>query len=457
MDRKLDSERHRRQVKSEQTPRRSATPTRICILGGGFGGLYTALYLHRLRRLKSENCQITLVEQKDHFLFTPLLYELVTGELQTWEIAPSFEKLLGPTNIQFCQEIIEGVDLETHQVKLQSGTQLAYDYLVLAVGGQTHLNGIPGASAYAIPFRTLADTQRLKEQLRFLEGSDRTRIRVAIVGGGPNGVELAGKIADRLGERGEVRLIDRGKEILKTFSPSSRAAAHRALKARRVQIDLETSIEAIEPDQITLVQENQITNFPVDLVLWTAGTRSIEWVRNLACRHNDQGQLLSLPTLQLVDYPEVFALGDLAEIKDARGKPVPATAQAAFQQAACAAWNLKAALTGRPLRRFRYLHLGEMLTLGTNAAAVSSFGISLEGFLACLTRRLVYLQRLPTLRHRLQVLWHWLTSSVLKGLASLRKQPARLVRLVLKGLTTRGRRRGANSQRRKSRGGFSHK
>jgi NADH dehydrogenase len=110
----------------------------------------------------------------------------------------------------------------------------------------------------------------------------------------------------------------------------------------------------------------------------------------------------------------------MAQIQDARGKPVPATAQAAFQQAACAAQNIQYAIANRPLRRFRYWHLGEMITLGKNAAAVSSFGINLEGFLASLVRRLVYLQRLPTLRHRLQVLRYWITSWFGKWLKSLR-------------------------------------
>lgn len=443
MDGKLDTERHRTKVRADFTLPRNATPTQICILGGGFGGLYTALSLHRLKRLKSQNCQITLVEYKDRFLFTPLLYELVTGELQRWEIAPSYQKLLANTNIQFCQNTIENLDLETRQVLLQGGRTLTYDYLVLAVGSETCLEGIPGATTWAIPFRTLADVERLKEQLRFLEVSDQELIRVAVVGGGPNGVELACKLADRLGKRGRVRLIERGKEILKTFSPSIQAMAHRALKARNVWVDLETSISAIASDHITLVHENQAIALPTNLVLWTAGTQSQEWVRSLACQQNSIGQLLARPTLQLIDYPEVFALGDLAEIQDGRGRLVPATAQAAYQQADCTAWNLWASVTNRPLRSFRYLYLGEMLTLGINEAVVSSFGINLGGFLACLIRRLVYLQRLPTLRHRLQVFGHAIASWVLKWR---RRGRQKLARLVVKN--SRRRQISANYQRR---------
>ncbi|HAX85452.1 MAG TPA: NAD(P)/FAD-dependent oxidoreductase [Cyanobacteria bacterium UBA11370] len=415
MDYKLDSHRLRKNVRSTSDTHTHATPIRICILGGGFGGLYTALYLQRFCSSRLKNSQITLVDRKDHLVFTPLLYELVTDELQAWEIGPSFKKLLKHTTIQFCQGIVQGVDLETRQIKVkredvveQNPDLLTYDYLVLAVGAEMRLDGIPGAATYAYSFRTVADAERLKARLRELENSDRQTIQVAVVGGGPSGVELACKVADRLGRRGQVRLIERGTELLKTFSRYSRVAAYRALKARHVQIDFETSIEAVEADQIIVVNKDGTTNLPVDLVLWTVGTRSIDWVRNLPCRQNSQGQLIILPTLQVVDYPEVFALGDLAEIEYPRRKNVPATAQAAYQQADCAAHNIARAIGGKPLKAFHYLHLGEMLTLGKGAAVVSSFALKIEGRLASIIRQFVYLQRLPTLPHRLQVLKHWI-------------------------------------------------
>jgi NADH dehydrogenase len=114
--------------------------------------------------------------------------------------------------------------------------------------------------------------------------------------------------------------------------------------------------------------------------------------------------LLTRPTLELIDYPEVFAIGDIAEIRQSKTKIVPATAQAAYQQASFLAKNLQLALQARNLRHFHYLHLGDMLTLGKGAAVVSSFGVNLEGSIAAIVRRLIYVQRLPTFRHRWQVL-----------------------------------------------------
>lgn len=375
---------------------------KICILGGGFGGLYTALYLSRFSAAKKGIWQITLVERKDHFLFTPLLYELITGELQPWEIAPSYQKLLRHSNIKFCQDKVEGIELKTRQIKVKNGEELTYDYLVLAVGTQNRWADVPGAATYALTFRTLKDVESLQGRLSLLECSGRQHIRIAVIGGGPNGVELACKLADRLGRRGQVQLIERGQQILKGFPNGLRAAAQRALQARHIQVQLETSIAAIEAEQITIVQDGQIIILPIDLVLWTAGTQSLDWLSQLECQCNSQCKIITLPTLQLVDYPEVFALGDLADIYNSK-KPVPATAQAAYQQASCAAYNIKADLTGKRLRCFHYLHLGDMLTLGKGAAVVSSFSINIEGALAAIIRRLVYIQRLPTLRHRLQV------------------------------------------------------
>lgn len=397
-----------------------ANPIRICILGGGFGGLYTALYLSRFAWVRAGKCKMILVEQNDRFLFTPLLYELITGELQPWEIAPSYQKLLGGTEIAFYQQTIRGVDLKTRQVVLDDGAELAYDYLVLAVGTQNRWANIPGVQTHALTFRTLADVERLEARLKILEASDRQRLRLAAIGGGANGVELACKLADRLDKRGQVHLIERGEEILKNFPSGVRKAAYRALRSRNIKIDRLTEVTAIEADSMTVVRDGKTVVLPVDLVLWTAGTQARDWIARLDCPKSDRGKLLIHPSLQLVDYPEVFALGDLADIGNG-SQPVPATAQAAYQQASRAAKNLAAALQGKRLQPFRYLHLGDMLTLGKGAAVVSSSFLNLEGKLAAAIRRLVYIQRLPTLRHRLLVFKHLLVQVASGILARLKR------------------------------------
>ncbi|MBD2775500.1 NAD(P)/FAD-dependent oxidoreductase [Iningainema tapete] len=392
-------------------------PAKICILGGGFGGLYTALRLSQLPWEPTQKPEVVLVDQSDRFLFSPFLYELLTGELQTWEIAPPFEELLANTGVRFCQATVAGIDIDQQRVHLQDGIEIFYDRLVLALGGETPLDIVPGATSYAYPFRTIADAYRVEERLRVLEESDADKIRVAIVGAGYSGVELACKLADRLGERGRFRLIELSDQILRTSPEFNRQSASVALEKRGVFIDLETKVEAIAVDSISLEYKNQVDTIPVDLVIWTVGTRVAPVVRTLGVKQNQRGQITTRPTLQVLDHPNIFALGDLADTLDAEGKQVPATAQAAFQQADYTAWNIWANLTNRPLLPFRYQYIGEMMTLGTDDATLAGLGIKLNGTFAYIARRLAYLYRLPTLDHQLKVGFNWLARPIIETLA----------------------------------------
>lgn len=383
-------------------------PARICILGGGFGGLYTALRLSQLPWTKLEKPEIVLVDQRDRFLFAPLLYELLTGELKTWEIAPPYTELLENTGIQFCQAEVESVDIEAKQVHIKdAATALSYDYLVLAMGGETPLDQVSGAAEFAIPFRTIADAYRLEERLRLLESSA-DKIRVAVVGAGYSGVELACKLAERLGDRGRLRLVEATSQILRTSPEFNRTTADKALQDLGVWIDLETTVDAITPDSIALNYRGQVDTIPVDIVLWTVGTKVAPVVQALPLKHNPRGQLVVTPTLQESDRSEIFALGDSAECIDAEGQKVPATAQAAFQQADYAGWNIWATIAGKPLLPFRYQALGEIMTLGKDNATLAGLGVTLDGPFAHVARRLIYLYRMPTLEHQIKVGLNWI-------------------------------------------------
>ena len=387
----------------------------ICILGGGFGGLYTALYLSKMPLIKSGLARVTLVEKKDHFLFTPLLYELLTGELQRWQIAPSYQKLLHNTPVSFCQDKVVDIDLNNSQVALENHPHLNYDYLVLALGTKNRYASIPGIVEHTIKFRTLEDLELLNQKLHLLETSQRQRLKIAVIGGGPNGVELACKLSDRLGKRGEIYLVQRRNSILNGFPQGLINSAQRALGQRKVLVYYHTQVESIEADRIIINKHNQQINLPTDLVIWTAGTQCLEMLQSLPCEKNHQGKLMTLPTLQLENYPQVFAVGDLAHIPQGK-KYAPSKAQSAYQQANCVAKNIHALLENKRPQKFRYLHLGDMMTLGKRRAIVSSYGINLTGYLADVMRRLVYIQRLPSMRHRLQVFKHWFGNSLQKRL-----------------------------------------
>lgn len=390
--------------------------TKICILGGGFGGLYTALRLSQLPWESTPKPEIILVDQSDRFVFSPLLYELLTRELQTWEIAPPYSELLEGTGIQFYQSTVSAIDINQQTVQLANQSELNYDRLVLALGGETLLDLVPGATDNAYPFRTITDAYRLEERLRILEAKNLEKIRVAIVGGGYSGVELACKLADRIGQKGRFRLIEIGDQILRTSPEFNREAAKKALDSKGVFIDLETKVVAIEKDSISLEYKSQVDTIPVDLVIWTVGTKVSPVVKSLPLKQNQRGQITTTPQLQVLEHPEIFALGDLADCLDAEGKQVPATAQVAFQQADYTAWNIWATITNRPLLPFRYQPLGEMMALGVDNATLTGLGVQLDGSFAYLARRLAYLYRLPTLNHQLKVGFNWLFSPIIQAI-----------------------------------------
>jgi demethylphylloquinone reductase len=390
--------------------------TTICILGGGFGGLYTALRLQQLD-WGSVQRKIILVDKSDRFVFTPLLYELLTGEMTAWEVAPTFQDLLRGTNIEFRQGTVESIDLTAQSVQVSGYETINYDKLVLSLGGETPIGNTPGVAEHTIPFRNLNDVNRLEGRLRQLETSDAEKIRVAIVGAGFSGVELACKLADRLGDRGRIRLVELGTKILPAAIEFNQTAAQTALSARKVWIDLETSVKEVTATELAMEYREQVDRIPVDVVLWTVGNQVNPVVEKLVFERNLRGQIKTLPTLQTVDQPEVYALGDLAEVIDGDGNKIPATAQSALQQADFAAWNIWSQTLHKPLLPFRYTNLGEMMALGSNSATLSGLGVQLDGTAAYLARRLVYLYRLPTLNHQIQVGLHWIGQPIAQLLA----------------------------------------
>ncbi|WPF88262.1 NAD(P)/FAD-dependent oxidoreductase [Cyanobacterium aponinum AL20118] len=390
---------------------------KIVILGGGFGGLYTAIKLAQFPWQES-NPEIVLIDKNDRFLFSPLLYELITDEMQSWEVAPSYYELLSNTSIRFLQDTVTEIDDTARQISLKNNGDLSYDYLVMALGGKTPVNQVSGASDFAIPFRTLEDAYRVKEKLRVLENSDLEAIRVVVVGGGYSGVELALKVADRLGKRGKIRIVDRGSEILSDSPEFNRKTAEKALRDRTIWTDLETEVKNITEKDISLSYKNQIDTIPVDLVLWTVGTKPVMLEKKFPFATNAQGKIEINSYLQVKDNSVVWALGDLVECYDQQGKKLPATAQVAFQQADYCAWNIWATIENKPLLAFKYQPLGEMLALGKDSATISGLGLSLGGGLGYLARRLIYLYRLPTFEHQMAVAMNWITSPLTQLIGS---------------------------------------
>ncbi|KAJ8765277.1 hypothetical protein K2173_011974 [Erythroxylum novogranatense] len=454
---------------------------RVCILGGGFGGLYTALRLESLVWDDDKKPQVLLVDQSKHFVFKPLLYELLSGEVDAWEIAPRFTDLLANTGVLFLQDRVKQLNPLDHlgvngskgsvcggTVVLKSGLVIEYDWLVLALGAEAKLDIVPGAAEYAFPFSTLEDAYKVDNKLRALErrnfGKD-SLVRVAIVGCGYSGVELAATVSERLQDRGIVTAVNVETTICPTAPPGNREVAFKVLKSRKVQLLLGYFVRCIrqvcESQNPTLQNETgevqdiavkhspekyilelqpaerglESQNLEADLVLWTVGSKPP--LPDLEPRDkpnelplNARGQTETDETLRVKGHPRIFALGDSSALRDSSGKLLPATAQVAFQQADFTGWNLWAAINDRPLLPFRFQNLGEMMTLGRNDAAISpSFidGLTLEGPVGHAARKLAYLIRLPTDEHRVKVGISWLTKSVIDSVSSIQSNLSKCV------------------------------
>ncbi|MBD2114627.1 MULTISPECIES: NAD(P)/FAD-dependent oxidoreductase [Cyanophyceae] len=379
---------------------------RVCILGGGFGGLYCALSLHQRSRRSPRPIHITLVEPRDRFNFTPLLYELLTQELAPWEIAPAYRELLKHTTVDLRQDWAEHIDLARQRVTLRHGEPIAYDYLVVALGSRMRPPATPGNQAHSLPFNTLQDAEQLERRLNDLEESP--QVRVVVAGAGPSGVELACKLSDRLGSRGHVTVVDRRGEILRSYPQRIQRAAARAMAKRGIEVYLDAAIEAVDASGLTLGYEGQTRHCLANIILWTVGTVPQVWLGD-DLKPTIFGQYQVLPTLQLLDHKHVFALGDMAAMPAPGRDRAPTTAQAAYQAGPVVASNLLALIADRPLKPFIYNHLGDMLTLGQGEAVVCGFGLCITGWLGGLSRRWAYWLRLPTSAHRWRVLKHWLS------------------------------------------------
>jgi NADH dehydrogenase len=406
-------------TKTSRSPRGAGLDP-IVIAGGGFGGLYTALALAE----QPDHPPLVLIEPNDHFLFLPLLYELLSGELRRWQIAPSYQSLLAGRGIGWLRDKVDRIDTDRRQVHTGQGHTLAYSRVVLATGAGTDAFGVPGVKEHALGFRTLADVDRLQALVRSLREGPSQGQRLAIVGGGPSGVELACKLADMLGDRAGIELIEQGPSLLNGSRAFNREQGLLALQRRGVRIRCNTRVLAVHGGHLELAPGGEgpgvhpPETLEVAAVIWAAGLRCQPPALVPAPACDNRGRLLCGPDLRLQNHSDVFVVGDLVAIQAAPGAapqdPVPeapTTAQAAFQEAPVIAANIGHSLAGEPLETFAWKDLGEMLSLGLGEASLTGAGFTLAGPGAYQLRRLAYLARLPGLPLQIRVAAGWLAGN----------------------------------------------
>jgi NADH dehydrogenase len=366
---------------------------------------------------------VTLISRENYFQFTPMLYEYLSGEVKRWQIAPSYTDLLGDNVRLICDEAAE-IDLQARMISLKDQAErIAYDVMVLAVGGTTNYEGVEGAQEHALPFRTLADADALRERMaasldRFSRAETPPDAQAAatfvVVGGSASGVELATKMADLLRQsfdgRGEPRvlIVEESDKVVAEMDEDLRAHVLKALKNSRVEAQTETKVLRVTADSVSLQHGDSQTEIKAAAVVWTGGVKVNPLVEKLPLEKEEKKQLIRVEdTLQARGYKEVFALGDIAHYSNA-DKELNGTAQLAYQQAGLAAANIKALLAGRKLQTKHFKELGKAVSLGTKDAAVEIGGHVIGGAVGREARFAAYTARLPTWHHRLKVGAQWL-------------------------------------------------
>ena len=389
---------------------------KIVILGGGFGGIFTALEI-------GGAADVTLVNDADHFIFTPMLYEYLSGEVEAWHIAPKYNELLDES-VHLVQSAATEVDLKSQSVTLANQQTLNYDVLVLALGGITNYVGVEGAQEHSLPFRKLEHADKLRALMvaaldrippDMAPQDVRRELTFAVVGAGASGCELSTKMADLLTDafkrralQGEPRVlvIEMSDRVVPGMGDQIREFVDDALHKSRVEVHTKTRVVKVEKDAITFEHEGSQESLTTAAVVWTGGVKMNPVIEHLDAEKNKRGLLIVKPTLQLSQHVNVFALGDIAFYPDATPS-LAGTAQLAFQQASLAGDNIKAYLEGKEMKTKHFEELGEAISLGTERAAVLTGGKAFGGALARQARFALYTSRLPTWHHRLRVGASW--------------------------------------------------
>ena len=396
---------------------------KVVVAGAGFGGLKA--YRRLAKQFKNNSAvELTLINDVNYFLFTPLLHEVATGSLFPENIIVPLPPLATGPGRRFFVGRVESVLLNNQEVLTSHGA-VKYDYLVLALGSENNFYDTPGAAEHTLPLKDLDDAARIKNQIisRFEEAqhysADRAKFKelltFVIVGGGPAGVEMAGELADfcrgtfaklypALAEAARIVVVQKDNHILPQFSDQLRRRSLSILGRKGVEVLVNTGVEAIKSGQVNLSDGQKIA---AGTVIWAAGVkpREVKFDRPIK---TERGRLVVNEHLQLESDEAIFAIGDVAAYFDpASQAPLPALAQVADREAKTAAHNVASLITGQALKPFKYRSQGSLLSLGSWRGAGEVLGFHFAGRLAWLLWRAVYWAKMPTAGKKLQILVDW--------------------------------------------------
>ena len=376
----------------------------IVILGAGFGGVY--VYKHLARLLGNETSSLSIINERDYFLFTPLLHEVATGGQTMENVKEPLASALG------CGKGLRvtratSVDPRQRVVRTEEG-EVSYDYLALATGSHANFFEVPGAHKHCVTLKSLEDAVRLKNRIIAVAGQTKDPYFV-VAGGGATGVELAAEImefARVLGSHNaNVALIEQGRDLVPQFDARLREEALNTLQRKGIDVRLGTGVASVSRGSVTLSNSQSIV---AHAVIWAAGIapNAIPFAGDVKLAKN--GAYVVNQYLQLAAYKNIFALGDVASFTNpGEEKPVPTHAQTAVAEAKAVAENIVRSIRREPLQAFAYRHTGDLVSLGRWRAVGDIAGISFSGRFAWWLWRTVYLSKLLTWRKRIAVATDW--------------------------------------------------
>ena len=396
----------------------------VVVLGAGFGGL--AFCQH----FKNPSARVTLVDRTNHHLFQPLLYQVATAGLSAAEIAQPIRSILSDRpNITVLLDPVTDLNLARRQVVLESKT-LAYDYLVLALGGRNNYFGHPEWESFAPGLKTLADAVHIRNQVLLAfekaentaDAAERKRLMtMVVIGGGPTGVELAGAFAELARHvlkrdfrhidpaHAKIILIEGSPRVLSSFPEDLSRNTARQLEQLGVHLRTSTAVKNIRHGEVQL-DGGEIIH--AENIIWAAGVSASPLTEKLGVELDRAGRVKVNPDLSLLGHPEVFAIGDMALVLEENGKAVPGVSPAAMQMAQHVAQIIDDELNGKAGTRakFKYWDKGSMATIGRSKAVAVVGKIKLTGFVAWMAWLSLHLLFLIGFRNKLIVLIQWVYS-----------------------------------------------
>ncbi|HLZ12700.1 MAG TPA: NAD(P)/FAD-dependent oxidoreductase [Candidatus Acidoferrum sp.] len=401
---------------------------RVLILGGGFGGLLAA------QKLKRAPVQVTLVDRRNFHLFQPLLYQVATGSLSPGDIAAPLRSVLSSQkNAQVLLGEASDIDPDSKRVTLADGSAFEYDALIVSTGSQTSYYGHDEWRTWAPSLKTVEEATAIRHKLFFAferaeraetEEEARNWLTFVIVGAGATGMELAGALAEianqtlkhdfrRINPRNaRIILMEGGGRVLTAFPEGLSAKGENLVTRLGVEVKKNVFVTSVDEEGVTYKSGESSERLAARTVLWAGGVTTNSFGKTLAVRTKSEtdrsGRIKVTPQLTVPNYPDIFVVGDLATLDDAKGKPLPGVAQVAMQGGVYAAKAIRARIAGRPaLRPFHYFNKGDMAVIGRAAAVANIFGFQVSGLIAWLAWLFVHLMYIVEFQSRVVVFVQW--------------------------------------------------